>query len=269
MILFVLMTNIIEDPLLLSNIKVPETVVITGANGKLGTAITHHLVECGYHIVAIVRPKNGCEQVVNRGDGSVTELALNLVQEKSSTLLCEKLKSLSLSPVGLINNARDLSNLELDENGAVNRTNFQNEHLLGVVVPYEISNALAEIFTSMRSIINISSMYGNVAVNKALYVESGHNSPIHYGVTKAGLNHLTRELAVRFADKGISVNSISFGGVEGRADHKFVEKYNSLCPTGKMLKDENVGHHIKYLLDENLVGLTGHDLKADGGWTIW
>ncbi len=31
-----------------------------------------------------------------------------------------------------------------------------------------------------------------------------------------------------------------------------------------MLKDENVGHHATYLLDDNLVGLTGHDLKADG-----
>jgi NAD(P)-dependent dehydrogenase (short-subunit alcohol dehydrogenase family) len=102
-----------------------------------------------------------------------------------------------------------------------------------------------------------------------LYKKSGHSSPIHYGVTKAGLNHLTRELAVRFAEKSISEISISFGGLEGRAYQNFIQKHITLCPTRSMLKDENVGHHVTYLLDKNLVGLTGHDLRADGGWTIW
>lgn len=263
------MTNIIEVLRLFSDKEVRESVVITGANGKLGTAITTHLVESGYHIVAVVRPRPGREDVIIRSEGLVTEVALDLVQEGSAELLCKQLVAMSISPIGLINNARDLKNLNLDKTGLVSRKNFQNEHLLGVVVPYEISSALANKFVTLRSIINISSMYGNVAVNKTLYEEKGQNSPIHYGVSKAGLNHLTRELAVRFAEKKISVNSISFGGVAGRADQNFVNKYNALCPSGRMLQEENVGHHVSYLLDKNLVGLTGHDLKADGGWTIW
>lgn len=252
-----------------NNTLIPETVVLTGANGKLGTAITKHLVECGYHIIAVVRPKSDHDDIRQKSEGKVTEVAVDLVHQHSASILCEKIKDLSVSPIGLIHNARDLKNLELNQSGLVNRSNFQMEHLLGIVVPYEISTSFAENFETMRSIVNISSMYGNVAVNRALYSKKSQTSPIHYGVTKAGLNHLTRELAVRLAEKNISVNSISFGGVAGRANKDFLDKYNSLCPTGGMLKQENIGHHVEYLLDRNLAGLTGHDLKADGGWTIW
>ena len=113
MISCVLMINIIEVLRLFSDKEVRESVVITGANGKLGTAITTHLVESGYHIVAVVRPRRGREHVIISSDGLVTEVALDLVQEGSATLLCKQLVALSISPIGLINNARDLKNLNL------------------------------------------------------------------------------------------------------------------------------------------------------------
>ena len=92
---------------------------------------------------------------------------------------------------------------------------------------------------------------------------------MNYGVTKAALIHLTKELAVRLAPRGISVNAVSYGGVEGRVDGGFRERYGRLCPTGRMLDDSQVFGAVKFLCSSDSSGMTGHNLIVDGGWTIW
>ena len=57
-------------------------------------------------------------------------------------------------------------------------------------------------------------MYGIVPPNPNLYKKGESGTPIHYGVAKAALIHLTKELAIRLSDKQVRVNSISYGGVE-------------------------------------------------------
>jgi NAD(P)-dependent dehydrogenase (short-subunit alcohol dehydrogenase family) len=92
---------------------------------------------------------------------------------------------------------------------------------------------------------------------------------VHYGVVKAALIHLTKELAVRFADKNIRVNAVSFGGVEGRVDNQFKKRYADLCPNGRMLNDNDLTGAIDFLISRNSLAVTGHNLVVDGGWTIW
>ena len=70
------------------------------------------------------------------------------------------------------------------------------------------------------SIINIASIAGIVGRNPKAY------SSIAYSTSKGALVHFTRDLAVKWAAKGIRVNAISAGpistlaaraGVDGRA----------------------------------------------------
>ena len=66
------------------------------------------------------------------------------------------------------------------------------------------------------------------------------------------------------------MNSVSFGGVEGRVDEAFKKRYSNLCPQGRMLKLEDILEPINFLLDEKMSsGMTGHNLLVDGGWSIW
>ena len=97
----------------------------------------------------------------------------------------------------------------------------------------------------------------------------GRQSPLHYSVAKAAQVQLTRELAVRLAPKGIRVNGICFGGVEGRADEAFVDRYRQLCPAGRMLRDDEVVGPVDYLVSDASSGMTGHNMMVDGGWTTW
>ena len=181
----------------------------------------------------------------------------------------EELQKLNVNVIALINNARDLNNLRVNKNGRVNRENFQFEHLLNVVVPYELASTLYENYTSLRSVINIGSIYGSVAMNRNLYADAYETAPIHYSVSKAALIHLTKELAMRFADKKVAVNCISFGGVKGRESISFMERYASLSPYGEMLEEKELSHHIVYMINAEFKGMTGQNVIVDGGWTVW
>jgi NAD(P)-dependent dehydrogenase (short-subunit alcohol dehydrogenase family) len=167
----------------------------------------------------------------------------------------------------LVNNARDISNLKFDLNSYDQIENFNKEIFLAVTLPYFLTTKLKK--KSIKSIINISSMYGVVAPNKNLYIDKYKSSPIFYGISKAAQIHLTKELAVRLSHENIRINSVSYGGVEGRVNSQFKKRYSSMCPIGRMLKKDEVFEPIWFLASEQSSGATGHNLVIDGGWTIW
>ena len=206
--------------------------------------------------------------------GSRSQQFHGVVVDLSNENACDQIKDCLLSsalwPNCLINKARDSYFLRLGPSGAVAISDFLVELLMDIVVPYELSMALAlQSHSRLESIINIGSQYGVVAPNLNLYSDHIKQSPLHYGVAKAGLSHLTKELAVRLADQGIRVNCVAFGGVEGRVGEDFKNRYSSLCPMGRMLTENDLAGPVDSLLSSASSAITGHTLIVDGGWSIW
>ena len=75
--------------------------------------------------------------------------------------------------------------------------------------------------------------------------------------------------ALRLAKKSISVNCVAFGGVEGRENKAFMKRYSELCPSGRMLTEDEIFNPIEFLISNKTSGITGHILMVDGGWTVW
>lgn len=251
----------------------PRTILITGGTGKFGRTLASHFLSVGDSVVATCRTDESLEKLraeyASTGN-KLTGIKVDLTDPNAIKTLLAQLDAQNISPDCLVNNARSLSFLKIEENGLVNRENFANEYLLDVIVPYELTMALMmQKNSQLRRVVNIGSMYGTVAANPYLYTDSIKQSPLHYGVAKAALAHLTKELAVRLAGKNIQVNYIAFGGVEGRVDEAFRQRYAQLCPMGRMLKDDEVVSPVDWLLSNKCSGVTGHTLAVDGGWGIW
>jgi NAD(P)-dependent dehydrogenase (short-subunit alcohol dehydrogenase family) len=251
----------------------PRTILITGGSGKLGSTLISHFLAAGDHIIAICRTDESLDKMLVKhlsyGDRFVA-LKADLTENNAITLLSEKLYVLDIRPDCLVNNARSLDFLKIDKDGLISRKNFISEYLLDVVVPYELTMALVQQQSSkLRKVLNIGSQYGTVAANPNLYADPINQSPLHYGVAKAALVHLTKELAVRLASKDIRVNCVAFGGVEGRVDETFKQRYAQLCPMGRMLRDDEVFGPVDMLLSDKCSGVTGHIFAVDGGWSIW
>ena len=193
---------------------------------------------------------------------------LDLKEENSVKEICRLIHETNLRPSALINNARDPEAVNTYGKKSLTKEQFFNQYIFDVWLPYSISTTLVRKHSSMKRIINISSQYGLVATNPSLYDDS-RLIPINYSAAKAAMNQLTRELAVTFSSKEITVNAVAYGGIEGRASDGFKKRYKSFNPMGRMIKKAEIYTAIDFLLRENSSGITGQILSVDNGWTIW
>ncbi len=248
-------------------------ILITGSTGKIGRVLVRHFLTGGNTVIAAGRSADGLaelESEMSGAGGTLHTLRADLMASNPAAGVLEGLKQIGCIPDGLINNARNISFLRAGEDGLVARQDFLNEFALDVVVPYELVMALTHMEGSrLRAVVNIGSQYGTVAPNLHLYDDPMRQSPLQYGVAKAALAHLTKELAVRLADRGIRINCVAFGGVEGRVDKGFKRRYAALCPIGRMLGEHELAGPVDLLLSEAASAVTGHIMMVDGGWSIW
>ena len=250
-----------------------QTIIITGATGKFGKIFVKNFLNQGDTVIAIGRSKKKLNQLKifeNHKKQNLLLLCVDLMKDGAITKIIKMIKKSRLKPDSIINNARNLDYLQLNKDGRTSSLNFLNEFNLGVVVPYQLTMSLVDTFPNkFKNVVNIGSIYGSVVPNANLYKNFHKDSSIQYGVTKAALQQLTKELSVRLAKKLIRVNCAAFGGVEGRVNQSFKKSYAKLCPSGRMLKDDEIFGPIEMLISNKTSGVSGHVLMIDGGWTIW
>lgn len=246
-----------------------RTILITGASGKLGRKLVTHFLDQGDAVVGTSRNAATLAELFG-AHKSFTGIAVDLSRTDGVSQLLSQLSKHGIRPDCLVNNARTLNHLKVGPDGTVSRENFLGEFLLDVVVPYELTVGLAaQPGSKLVYVVNMGSQYGTVAANPHLYEDPTRQSPLHYGVAKAALAQLTRELAVRLAKQGVQVNCIAFGGVEGRVDEGFKKRYADLTPMGRMLREDEIAGPVDMLLSKNASAMTGQVIAVDGGWTIW
>tara|TARA_Y100001968_G_scaffold307221_2_gene324837 strand:- start:22893 stop:23654 length:762 start_codon:yes stop_codon:yes gene_type:complete len=251
-----------------------RSIIITGATGVLGKVFVNYFLNKGDEVIAVSRSIKKLEKLkvdVISNQNKLKIIELDLMSNDFENSFIKKLSEMNLSPCCLVNNARSVSNLKIDNNlGLVSEDKMINEFKLNVVVPYKLTTALINTKNlSLRKVVNIGSIYGKVAPNLKLYKVPERESPIHYGIAKAALIQLTKELAVRSAKNNVNVNCIAYGGVEGRVDEEFIKSYSQLCPSRRMLNKNDLSVPLDLLLSNGSEGINGHVLMVDGGWTIW
>lgn len=245
-------------------------ILITGGSGKFGKLLISHFLELGDFVITTSRYLRTVSEMNQKYGKKFIAFQCDFDLPNAVPEFVDKLTESDLKPDCLVNNARSIKSLGIQDNGEISRKNFIGEFVLDVIVPYELTMAISrQVESTLSHVINIGSQYGSVAPNLKLYTDPTSQSPLHYGVCKAALNHLTKELAVRLADRGIQVNCIAFGGVEGRVDDEFKARYASLCPIGRMLYESEVAGPVEMLLSDKMSAMTGHVLNVDGGWGVW
>ncbi|MCX2730833.1 SDR family oxidoreductase [Saccharopolyspora sp. NFXS83] len=118
------------------------------------------------------------------------------------------------------------------------------------------------------SIINIASMSGMI---------SNHPQPqVSYNSSKAAVIMLTKSLAGEWGRRGVRVNSISPGytatdllqGVRDK-DPALFDGWMEQTPMGRAGKPQELGPVAVFLASEASSFVTGSNVVADGGFTIW
>lgn len=247
-----------------------EIVLVTGGTGSLGAEMCAGLRGAGHAVYFTSRSAAKIAELEARVNGvpaagpGIRGIEVDLLAADYGARIDARFQTDGVWPTALVNNARSLEFLHVTD-GVTARADFSGELTMGVIVPYELSLQWA----SVRNIVNIASIYGVVAPNRALYDDGYARSPIQYGVAKAAMVHLTKELAVRLAGRGVRVNCISYGGVKGRASAEFIQRYAALTPQSRMLEKDEVAGPLLFLLSPASQGMTGENLVYDGGFSLW
>ncbi len=118
------------------------------------------------------------------------------------------------------------------------------------------------------AIVNIASMSGSIS--------NYPQKQASYNASKAGVVHLTRTLAGEWAGRGIRVNSVSPGYIATELtaplmaeNPEWTRAWIERTPMGRVGTPGEVASVILFLASEASSFMTGADVIADGGYTVW
>jgi len=136
---------------------------------------------------------------------------------------------------------------------------------LNLVSAYALSLLAVEAMPAGGSIVNIASIFGLVAPGSAS--EDG------YSAAKAGLVHLTRQMASTGAARQVRVNAVApgFFPTAQTADVLASESTANLlrrrCPMRRVGRLEELDGVVLLLASDASSYITGQTIAVDGGWT--
>jgi len=112
---------------------------------------------------------------------------------------------------------------------------------------------------------------GGVIVNiTSVLADRGVPNAALYCAAQAGVLNLTRALALEWARKGIRVNAIKAGWLEDARspatnEDEFAKNLMKYLPDNRLIKPEELGGALLYLVSPAAAFVTGESIAVDGG----
>lgn len=254
----------IED---LFNIR-EKVFLVTGAYGLIGKHVCKFLVDNDVIVIAVGRREERLKDLKNELK-NITIFKMDISNESGVISLYEnltkKIKKIDvLVNIAAKSTSNTFENLMAKEWDEIIATNLKGAFLMCK------EGVNSSLLKNGSSIINISSIYGIVSPDQRIYGDTGLNSSLVYGSSKAGVIQLTKYLATYLADRGIRVNCISPGGIFNNQPEYFLQRYIKKTPLGRMGAVDDILGTIVFLSSEKASGyITGANIVIDGGFTIW
>ncbi|MFF9644143.1 SDR family oxidoreductase [Kitasatospora aureofaciens] len=255
--------------------------VVTGAAGRLGTVWSSALLAAGADVLGLDLQASVPDALADlpAGSGRYLPLAADVTSRASlQESLAACIEQLG-SPAILVNNA-GIDHPPSTEQGGWTFADVPEEsvssildvNVRGVLLMCQVFGAhMAE--QGHGSVINIGSLYGNVAPYQPLYSHIPLDPPFlkhpAYGMSKGAVHNLTRYLAAHWGPAGVRVNTLSPGGVLGGQDPEFRRKFAERVPLGRMAVAGDLTGPLLFLASELSGYVTGQELLLDGGYVSW
>lgn len=246
-----------------------KTALVTGSTRGIGLGIARAYALESAYVAVNSRTAQECEKVaaeIRAGGGRAVAVPADLSRsDEVRRLAREATEALGGRIDILVNNAgqpRVAPSAELAE------ADYRYTLDLDLNAYFILSQEVGRGMLARRAgcIINVSSINGTIAFPERLA----------YCVSKAGVNMLTKVLAVEWAARGVRVNAIAPGYIktemiaslaeQGKVDEAVLARRT---PMGRLGAPEEVAEAAVYLASDGASFITGAVLTVDGGWMAY
>ena len=240
-----------------------KVIIVTGASRGIGREIAKGLAKKGYTIIANY----------NKSEQQILELQKELEKEnikidifKADVSKRNEEKELVENTINkygkidvLINNAGISQIKEFTQITDEDWNNMINTNLNSVF--YMTQETCKNMIHNKKGcIINISSIWG---------VE-GASCEVHYSVSKAGIDAMTKSLAKEMGPSNIRINSIAPGFINTEMNkHLSEEEINNIkeeIPLERIGQAKDIEKCVEWLIEDEYT--TGQVISINGGWGI-
>ena len=264
-----------------------RTAVLTGASGFLGRTMGACLLANGARVVALGRSERTIgvadAWTAEHGDGRVRAERVDMYDRAAFDDLLQRVAD-EETPEVLVNNAHELgpaSGFNVPEGTLAEAPpEHWERHLMGgfhwaVQATQRLGAGMID--RGRGSIVNISSMYAQVAPNPQLYEGTSFVNPPGYSAAKAALLAFTRYTASFWGPRGVRANAIVAGpfsnteeeGFNAVApDDPFLERLRARTALGRTGSPGDLAGALLFLASDASAFVTGEALTVDGGWTV-
>jgi NAD(P)-dependent dehydrogenase (short-subunit alcohol dehydrogenase family) len=245
-----------------------KVAIVTGASKGIGKAIATRFAREGASLVVASRSRDALEKVAHEIKSAGGEALVVTVDVRNADSTDELVKK-TVSHYGrldlLVNNAGITMGGASEELSPEDWRTAMETDLFGVFFACQAA-ARVMIPQGGGNIINISSVNGILAApRRAAYCSS-----------KAGVNALTKVLAIEWADRNIRVNAIAPGYVRTELVQDVIDKgaismeaILRRTPQHRIGEVEDIAGLAVYMASDESSYMTGSIVTIDGGWTAY
>jgi gluconate 5-dehydrogenase len=245
-----------------------KVALVTGASRGLGRAMVQALAGCGAHVVVNGRNPAGIEAtrgaIVDAG-GRATAMAFDTTDIAAADGAIDRIEG-ELGHLDILVNNAGYGNAKT----ASEATNAEWDEIIEVDLNacFRLAKraSVGMIRRGWGRIINISSINAHIA----------REANANYCAAKAGLEGMTRALAVEWGAKGVTVNAIAPGYMMTpdnmetplRADPQTREWFAQRTAVKRWGQADELDGAVVYLASNASAYCTGHVLIVDGGMSV-
>jgi len=217
--------------------------VVTGPCGAIGSAIVAQLIKDGLSVVGLDFNQPELVEMSKQYSGDFTGIEVDLTDAPAIEKAFKEIKSKFGGVDALVNNA---GNCFMSEFPNIPAVEFELQMSINFSAAFHCSQSAVKLMLGRPGIRKIVSISSNGAYNFDVF------DPPHYRASKAALDTLTKDLARRYANEGISVNSIAPAMTESPlfnvVSKEVLEKALAQMPRGHAMKPSEIAAWVGFLI---------------------